>query len=82
MDSQLTHQKSSAENTELILLGRIDGKLDALIASHDRLQDDLNALEDRVSKLERAKTWVLGAAAGLGALVSFTTKYFLEGGQP
>ena len=45
---------SGATDTELMLaIGRLEGKMDALIQSHERLQSDMKALSRRVNTLEK-----------------------------
>ena len=44
-------------------LGRVEGKLDALL-------DAMTPLEKRVGSLERSRAWVMGGAAAIGAGVT------------
>lgn len=59
----------------LLLLGRLDGKMDAVLQrmdANDKVHDDL---ENRISALEHWRTYILGIAAILSALIStFATK--------
>lgn len=74
----------------LMMLGRMDGKLDAVISyqtTQDRInernrqaQEDVNEkLTSRISSLERWKAYMLGLAAAIGA-ASGKTVQFLTGG--
>ena len=53
---------SGANDTELMLaIGRLEGKMDALIQSHERLQSDMKALSRRVNTLEKERSRLYGA---------------------
>jgi uncharacterized protein YhaN len=54
----------------LLLLGRMEGKLDAVIKSMDKLDSAISSLDQRVSTLEKAHARFKGGAAFLLALVS------------
>ena len=59
----------------LLLLGRIDGKMDSVLLRlehNDKIHDEL---DERITSLERWKSYILGVAAVLSALVAtFATK--------
>ena len=61
-----------------LLLGRIEGKLDAALSKVDDTARDVDEIERRVARLERAKYWLMGLAAGIGAAankgIEFLTK--------
>lgn len=58
-------------DTELtLLLGRIDGKLDSALSRMNSIEAKHDALEGRVSTLERWRAYLLGAAALAGAFAS------------
>ena len=53
---------STTTDTELMLaIGRLEGKMDALIQSHERLQSDMKALSRRVNTLEKERSRLYGA---------------------
>ena len=62
-----------------LLLGRIDGKLDAALARMDRIEDSHANLEDRVATLERWRAYLLGAAAIAGAVASHLAELITRG---
>jgi len=55
----------------LLLLGRLEGKMDALIKSQTLLDQQLQSLSKRVSALERTQAYWGGMAALLGTLLGF-----------
>ena len=55
----------------LLALGRLEGKVDALMAQESRTQTDLDGLEDRVRILEGSRAILFGACAVIGSLVSY-----------
>lgn len=56
-------------NDELFLaLGRLEGKMDALIQMQHVQQEELKAHDERIRSLEHARGTFLGAAAVVGAL--------------
>ena len=59
-----------------LLLGRIDGKLDAALQRQERSEAVLEALDKRVSSMERSRAYLWGAAAVAGA-VAATLKSFV-----
>ena len=63
-------------NEELLLaLGRLEGKVDSLITSQAVHAEELTRLDKRIRELEQSKSWVLGAAAVVGAVVSFLVQF-------
>lgn len=69
--------KSNPDHTLVLILGRIEGQLATYIDLMKSMQTKHDSLEDRVRKVENSKSWLLGAAAILGAAVSFLMKVFL-----
>ena len=59
----------------LVALGRLEGKVDALITRQALIDEELGRQEKRIRTLEQSKSWVLGAAAMVGAAVSLLVKY-------
>ena len=67
-------------NNEILLaLGRLEGKVDSLVARQKVIDDELDKHESRLRSLEQGKSWMLGAAAAIGALVSLLVKGFSNG---
>ena len=59
----------------LIALGRLEGKVDSLITRQALVDEELGRQEARIRKLEQSKSWLIGAAAVVGAVASFLTKF-------
>ena len=59
-------------NEELLLaLGRLEGKVDALITRQAVHDEELERMETRLRNLEQGRSWLMGASAAIGASVSF-----------
>lgn len=58
------------DNDVLMALGRLEGKVDALISGQKAQAEDISILDDRVRTLEQGRGMVLGGAIVAGALVS------------
>ena len=59
----------------LVALGRLDGKVDALITRQALIDEELGRQEKRIRTLEQSKSWVLGAAAMVGGAVSLLIRF-------
>tara|TARA_R100000329_G_scaffold77620_1_gene66680 strand:- start:103 stop:318 length:216 start_codon:yes stop_codon:yes gene_type:complete len=59
------------DNEILIALGRLEGKVDALIARQAIHDEELDRHDKRLRDLEQSKSWFLGAAAIIGAGAAF-----------
>ena len=65
-------------NEELLLaLGRLEGKADSLITSLAVHDEELQRLENRIRHLENSRSWMLGAAAVIGAVASFLLQFII-----
>ena len=62
--------------TLLLSVGRLEGKVDALLAGMKQHQEQLEDQEKRINKLEQAKAWLIGAAAAAGGSASFLFDMF------
>lgn len=54
----------------LLALGRLEGKVESLIAMQRATDDRLVNLERRIRTLEQGKSYIMGAAAAIGAATS------------
>ena len=54
----------------LLAIGRLEGKVDALIAAQRAQDDTLNHHDKRIRTLENSRSLMLGAAAVIGAISS------------
>jgi|TARA_R100000030_G_scaffold18421_1_gene12741 hypothetical protein len=62
---------SDNQQTELLLaIGRLEGKVDGLVSSHQNLEVDLRALSKRVGTLEKEKSKLYGAGVVLALIGS------------
>tara|TARA_Y100001937_G_scaffold53497_1_gene73762 strand:- start:5064 stop:5273 length:210 start_codon:yes stop_codon:yes gene_type:complete len=66
------------DNEILIALGRLEGKVDALITRQAVHDEELDRHDKRLRDLEQSKAWLLGASAAAGALAAFVMN-FIEG---
>ena len=55
----------------LVALGRLEGKVDALMTRQALHDEDIQRLDVRLRQLEQGRSWLLGAAAVVGAIASF-----------
>ena len=59
-------------NNEILLaLGRLEGKVDSLISRQKLVDEELDRHETRLRNLEQSRSWLLGAAAVVGAVAAF-----------
>jgi hypothetical protein len=62
-------------NEEILLaLGRLEGKVDAMMTSLRIQEQELKTLEKRIRELEQSRAWMLGAAAVISAIAGFIVK--------
>ena len=54
----------------LLALGRLEGKMESLIALQRSTEDRVGNIERRVRGLEQGKSYLMGAAAAIGAATS------------
>jgi len=59
----------------LVALGRLEGKVDALITRQSLIDEEMGRQEKRIRALEQSKSWVLGAAAMVGGAVSLLIRF-------
>jgi hypothetical protein len=60
----------------LLALGRLEGKMDALIAQQKRIQVDLDDLDMRMRRLEGSKAAFAGICTCLAAVASYLVTLF------
>jgi hypothetical protein len=64
---------------ELFLaIGRLEGKVDSLIAMQSRQSEELKEHDHRLRSLEHSRGYMLGWAAAIGATVSFIANYMIR----
>ena len=60
----------TSQDDLLLAIGRLEGKVDALIAAQRSQDDTLNHHDKRIRTLENSRSLMLGAAAVIGAISS------------
>ena len=65
----------SMDNEILIALGRLEGKVDALISRQAVHDEELDRHDKRLRDLEQSRSWILGASAVIGAAAAFTVNF-------
>jgi TolA-binding protein len=66
-------------NDELFLtLGRLEGKVDALIQMQRMQEDQIKNHEERLRELEHIRSFSMGLAATIGAAVSVAVSYIIK----
>jgi hypothetical protein len=53
------------------ILGRLEGKVDALISQTATLGRSISNHENRIQELEKSKSWVLGVSAACSGGIAF-----------
>ena len=66
-------------NQIMIALGRLEGKVESLLQMQRAHSEDIEKLDKRVRDLEHNRSWMMGAAAAIGAAASIVVN-FLKGG--
>lgn len=51
-------------------LGRLEGKVDAILSNQTAMDKRLDEHEKRLSVLERYRSWQLGVSAAIGTLIA------------
>lgn len=59
------------------LLGQLTAKVDLLLSNQKSYNERHDALEERVSVLERDKAKILGAVLVISTVIGFVANYFL-----
>lgn len=61
---------TSPHHDELFLaIGRLEGKVDSLLAMQARTQEELKDHDARLRNLEHARGYIMGVSAAIGAIV-------------
>jgi hypothetical protein len=70
---------TSSHHDELFLaIGRLEGKVDSLLAMQQRTQEELKDHDIRLRSLEHSRGYMLGWAAAIGAMFSFAANYLIK----
>lgn len=65
-------------NQIMLALGRLEGKVDAMLTKQKSQDETLEKHDRRIRILEQSRSWLLGASAIIGASVSFLMKYLMR----
>lgn len=65
-------------DSTLLLLGRLEGKLDALIQQTTNMNTRLESHEERITSLEKWKSYIIGASAVAGAIAGKLWEYAMK----
>ena len=67
-------------NDELMLaLGRLEGKVDSLISRQTVVDEEMRKFDTRLRSVEQSRSWLVGAAASIGALASLAMQWITKG---
>ncbi len=70
---------TSPHHDELFLaIGRLEGKVDSILAQQSRQNDELKAHDNRIRALEHSKSFTMGWAAAIGAAVSIAANSIIK----
>lgn len=58
------------ESEIMLAIGRLEGKVDTLIQMQRIQEEQIKNHEDRLRQLEHSKSYAMGIAAAIGAIVS------------
>ena len=62
----------------LLALGRLEGKVDALITRQTIHDEELDRHDLRIRELEKSRSWMFGVAAAIGAAVSVALNFIVN----
>lgn len=71
--------RKDVEASHEYLLGRIDGKLDLVLANLAKSDARIDVVESDVQTLKQGRSWLLGAAAALGTASSAVAAVLFRG---
>ena len=70
---------SAERHDELFLaIGRLEDKVDSLLAMQQRTQEELKDHDIRLRSLEHSRGYMLGWAAAIGAVCSIAANYLIK----
>ena len=61
------------ESEIMLAIGRLEGKVDTLIQLQRLQEEQIKNHEDRLRQLEHSKSYAMGIAAAVGAIISTAT---------
>jgi hypothetical protein len=64
---------------ELFLaIGRLEGKIDSILAQQSRQNDELKSHDERIRHLEQSRSHILGYAAAAGGVLGLVANYAIK----
>ncbi len=68
------------DENALFVLGRLEGKVDAILLNQTQMEKRLNEQDRRLGVMEQHRAWLLGASAVVAG-ISASVVGFFKGGQ-
>ena len=62
-----------------LALGRLEGKVDSLLALQKSQEEQLNGHDERIRTLESSRSFIMGGAAIVGAAASTVVNLLIKG---
>lgn len=66
----------TANDDLLLAIGRLEGKVDSILATMRLHHEELERLDTRVRTLEHGRAWALGLAAAVSIIFSYAIQFF------
>lgn len=66
------------DNELFLAIGRLEGKIDSILAQQSRLNDELKSHDERIRTLEQSKSHILGYAAAAGGILGLVAHYVIK----
>lgn len=66
------------ESEMMLAIGRLEGKVDTLIQMQRIQEDQIKNHEERLRELEHSRSFTMGMAAAIGAVVSVTLNLIVK----
>jgi hypothetical protein len=66
------------ESEMMLAIGRLEGKVDTLIQMQRIQEDQIKNHEERLRELEHSRSFTMGMAAAVGAVVSVTLNLIVK----
>lgn len=64
------------EKDIILLLGRLEGKLDSISQQNISQIAKINEMDKRLQNLEKYRAWLIGVSSGVAAIVSWLLHVF------
>lgn len=71
--------KNPIDENALFILGRLEGKVDAILSNQHGMNKRLDDHEKRLGMVEQHRAWMLGASAVVASLAATVVGFFKGG---